>query len=429
MTTDDIHWLEYYVIPKSWNVHLINRKTEKNQLEIFQKLIHHARLFAFDTETMPSFYQSKLSRTKPSLLQVAIQNENRTEKNVLLFDLQDLFESSHIHCQQIEQLIKSIFNHSNAYKLSQSFYNDLIELKCSFDEQCFHKCKLEHFIELSDLFRQVYPDEKYQQIYSLQRMTAQTLFSQLNKKLQCANWSKRPLTQALIDYAAIDVIVMIDIYDRLISKTDYDYRQTVDLNDIILYYCICNQRFISNKTRNKHIRTCYRAQKAIESDNESVPPPPPRGRGYLPPALKHAYQTMNPLYLREQIRCSTAFDELNQFNENRPPDAQFFLEDDDNEVAQAFGLQKSNTNTKVKTNRNESNVSQRSLPKPNMKIAAYPPKTNSKILLDENDLINRLQDDFDSQPEFHCHLFGLGGRGRLSSLHLSPPSPFLTKMK
>ena len=42
----------------------------------------------------------------------------------------------------------------------------------------------------------------------------------------------------------------------------------------------------------------------------------------------------------------------------------------------------------------------------------------------EDDLFNRLKDDFDSQPEFHCHLFGLGGRGRSISLciylHLNP---------
>jgi hypothetical protein len=41
----------------------------------------------------------------------------------------------------------------------------------------------------------------------------------------------------------------------------------------------------------------------------------------------------------------------------------------------------------------------------------------------ENILLDRLQDDFDSQPEFHCHLFGLGGRGRSLSMHSSPPEP------
>ncbi len=53
----------------------------------------------------------------------------------------------------------------------------------------------------------------------------------------------------------------------------------------------------------------------------------------------------------------------------------------------------------------------------------------SKAVFDENDLLNRLKDDFDSQPEFHCHLFGLGGRGRSSSIHLSPPEPSLSRRK
>lgn len=187
---------------------------------------------------MPSFYQTfqkskypfecifisfngSISDSKPSLLQVAIRDETYQNKNVLLFDLQELFDQSQSYFHPcplsplIDHLIRRIFNHSHAYKLSQSLFNDLAHLKCSYDEDCFHQSKLDHLIELSDLFRRVYPQEKDQPIYGLQRMTVMTLHCQLNKKQQCANWSKRPLTQSLKDYAAIDVIVMIDIYERL----------------------------------------------------------------------------------------------------------------------------------------------------------------------------------------------------------------------
>jgi hypothetical protein len=169
--------------------------------------------------------------SKPSLLQVAVRDQSRTGKNVLLFDLQELFDQSH-PCDIsliIHNLIELIFNHPNAYKLSQSLFNDLAHLKCSYDEECFHRSKLHHLIELSDLYRQVFPDEKDQKIYGLQRMTAMTLHCQLDKKQQCANWSKRPLTQSLKDYAAIDVIVMIDIYERLKRKIEEDQEWFVHL--------------------------------------------------------------------------------------------------------------------------------------------------------------------------------------------------------
>ena len=121
----------------------------------------------------------------------------------------------------IENLIELIFNHPNAYKLSQSLFNDLAYLKCSYNENCFQKCQLSHVIELSDVFRKAFPDEKEQQIYSLQRMTARTLHCQLDKKQQCANWSKRPLTQVIKRLCSYrDVIVMIDIYDRLKTKIE-----------------------------------------------------------------------------------------------------------------------------------------------------------------------------------------------------------------
>ncbi len=104
--------------------------------------------------------------------------------------------------------------------------------------------------------------------------------------------------------------------------------------------------------------------------------PPPCGRGYIPPALKRAYQSMNQISLHEQVRCSSAFDEFNQLNENRPPDAQFFLEDDDTEVAQAFGLELINISSKPKI---LNKINRISVPKKNLKIAAYPPKNNSRM--------------------------------------------------
>ncbi len=114
---------------------------------------------------------------------------------------------------------------------------------------------------------------------------------------------------------------------------------------------------------------------------DSDVPPPPRGRGYIPPALKRAYQSMNQITFHEQIRCSSAFDEFNQLNENRPPDAQFFLEDDDTEVAQAFGLELiNNTSSKPKILNKINHIqSYVSIPKQNLKIAAYPPKNNSRM--------------------------------------------------
>ncbi|CAF1043745.1 unnamed protein product [Rotaria sordida] len=518
MNADDIRFLSYYLIPKDWTIHLIDRRTDEKQFEQIQRIIENAQLLAFDTETMPSFYHSNYQRnqnykwqngnwdllpsqtpqysciSKPSLLQVAVRSQNRNGKNVLLFDLQELFDQTNIHFRKcntsiyIHNLIQLIFNHTNAYKISQSLLNDLAQLKCSYDEECFHTSKLHHCIELSDIYRKVFPNEKDQQIYSLQRMTAMTLHCQLDKKQQCANWSKRPLTQSLKDYAAMDVIVMIDIYERLKTRIQQELNNqdnetltweefqnsieiSIDLSQIVLYQCICGERFITNKTRNKHARTCIQEQQRIEqatinekhsrkiktkkiiiNNNDLIKPEipivstlpkldlnasPPCGRGYIPPALKRAYQSMNQISLYEEVRCSSAFDEFNQLNENRPPDAQYFLEDDDTEVAQAFGLEIMNISSKPKRltqiNQNQSNVSLIPVSKQNLKIAAYPPKNQSlslniqKKLFDENDLLDRLKDDFDSQPDFHCHLFGLGGRGRSSSMYLSPPEPFLNK--
>jgi hypothetical protein len=113
--------------------------------------------------------------------------------------------------------------------------------------------------------------------------------------------------------------------------------------------------------------------------------PAPCGRGYIPPALKRAYQSINQISLYEQVRCSSAFDEFHQLTENRPPDAQFFLQDDDTEVAQAFGLQsmKISSSKPKLSNKNaiQSNMPSGSVPKQNLRVAAYPPKNNSCMLI------------------------------------------------
>ncbi|CAF4341425.1 unnamed protein product, partial [Rotaria magnacalcarata] len=98
---------------------------------------------------------------------------------------------------------------------------------------------------------------------------------------------------------------------------------SIDLSQLILYHCMCGERFMTNKTRNKHARACIQEQQRIELvaatetharkkkskkisvySNDPIKPevpmatsfstldfdaPPPRGRGYIPPALKRAY--------------------------------------------------------------------------------------------------------------------------------------------
>lgn len=104
--------------------------------------------------------------------------------------------------------------------------------------------------------------------------------------------------------------------------------------------------------------------------------PAPCGRGYIPPALKRAYQSMNQISLYEEVRCSSSF---NKLNENRPPDAQFFLDDDDTEVAQAFGLAIIHKSSKPKLLNRINQIQSVPVSKPNLKIAAYPPKNNSSM--------------------------------------------------
>jgi hypothetical protein len=39
MNTDEIRFLSYYLIPKDWNIHLIDRKINEKQLEVMNELL------------------------------------------------------------------------------------------------------------------------------------------------------------------------------------------------------------------------------------------------------------------------------------------------------------------------------------------------------------------------------------------------------
>lgn len=100
----------------------------------------------------------------------------------------------------------------------------------------------------------------------------------------------------------------------------------------------------------------------------------PRGRGYIPPALKQAYQS-----LQKPHRPSFS----KPITESRPPDdTHVFHDDEDSEVAQAFGLALENTIAKPK---NDPIEIQTNMSKQNLKVAAYPPKViSSKVSTVEN---------------------------------------------
>ena len=147
------------------------------------------------------------------------------------------------------------------------------------------------------------------------------------------------------------------IDQKKILEFSEKFETSVDLKEISLHTCECEQRFLSNKSLKKHRQTCQQV---------------PKGRGYLPPALQRMHQSTNSLSLSEQARRSSTFDRWNRLNENRPPDVDYFLHDDDNEVARAFGLETNNQST----NHNDLNRTP-SQSKSKMKIAAYPPKSQS----------------------------------------------------
>lgn len=60
----------------------------------------------------------------------------------------------------------------------------------------------------------------------LSNVCATVLGKPLDKTCQISNWKRRPLTESQTAYAALDVLCLIDIYDRLQSHPASPFQPT-----------------------------------------------------------------------------------------------------------------------------------------------------------------------------------------------------------
>ncbi|CAF1004183.1 unnamed protein product [Didymodactylos carnosus] len=89
--------------------------------------------------------------------------------------------------------------------------------------------------------------------WSMQDMVLQILKIPLDKKQQCSNWAKAKLNKSQQDYAAFDVLSLIDIYLKLI-KIHPTFNRSISLSINSLQYeiCVCDSFYAHRKKLNKH---------------------------------------------------------------------------------------------------------------------------------------------------------------------------------
>ena len=200
------------------------------------------QVFGFDCEWKPTNRISAIQKPRVSLLQVC------TRRNAFLIDLQILISNATSDEAEVElnSILLELFHHSNVLVIGYSIKQDLDYLSSSFPQMtCFNfrdvsisQDRISNIVDMQPCLSyiiatsQIYNSngegrienlrgQKWKgNMCSLARACEAVLDRSLSKKMQRSNWNMRPMTPAQIEYAAMDVFVLLLLFDAVLCNLD-----------------------------------------------------------------------------------------------------------------------------------------------------------------------------------------------------------------
>ena len=168
-------------------------KFSENYIKYFQ----HSKIIGVDSEWKQQFY----ARNKEfcSIIQLA----NYEEKNVMILDMLKLTKE-----KEFVDLFEKYFG--NKIFVGYAFDSSDFEHFSTGIQNTFKKVMI---LDLRDLYQYKY----LKKAKGLKYMCNEVLGIDICKYEQCSFWENRPLKQSQLHYAAIDALVCISLYKKLIS--------------------------------------------------------------------------------------------------------------------------------------------------------------------------------------------------------------------
>ena len=165
------------------------------------------------------------SRTPVSILQIA----TRTDAFVV-----DLFavakREAPADCQQaFDSFLHELLTSEDVYKLGFSFGYDLTRMKASYPHLASLRNQSEprQLVDVKQLAHAASANRSNLRV-GLATLTKMVVGATLSKQEQCSDWSRRPLTNAQLQYAAADAFYLNLIFDKSIEKSHGKLLKSLD---------------------------------------------------------------------------------------------------------------------------------------------------------------------------------------------------------
>ena len=167
--------------------------------EQFSKYFQNTKIIGIDSEWKQQFY----ARNKEfcSIIQMA----NYEERNVIILDMIKLIKE-----KEFTELFRKFFGDKTF--VGYSFDSSDLDHFSNGIQNTFKKAEI---IDLIDLYQCKY----LVKAQGLKNMSKEILGINLCKYEQCSFWENRPLKQSQLHYAAVDALICVSLYKKLINNT------------------------------------------------------------------------------------------------------------------------------------------------------------------------------------------------------------------
>ena len=189
------------------DITIIESEEPFENLERAFEELSKAKWVALDTENSPQELPSVPASAE--LLQLA------SPSKVFLLNMNAL------KSERVITLLNGLFQNTSLLKLGYQFKEDLKKLQQNFERGQLY---MRNFLDLGDLFS----DLTGNKLTSLQNVCEKVLGENLSKEEQCTDWTHFPLRKAQVHYAALDVVVLGKLFDRLMQIHQFDLSKHID---------------------------------------------------------------------------------------------------------------------------------------------------------------------------------------------------------